>query len=79
MNAKGSFNIDTKYASEPNVVNGRKVTEYETKDSYITSSEVKFLTALNGTSTEARFNNKGVCKLWTNWGVHVKICLYFSY
>ena len=71
MNGKGSFNINSEVKKTVKDVEGRKIEEFEAKDVYHTSSETKFLTGYNGTTTEARFNNKGVCKLWTNWGAYV--------
>ena len=60
---------------------GKTTTRPIIEDSYATFSEVKINTAYCETSTEARFNSKGVTKLWTNWGVHVNNILlsYVNY
>jgi len=70
VNAKGSLSVKTQPGKEIETVEGRRLEVTEKVDTYPTSSEVKILTGYHETSTEARFNSKGITKVWTNWGTH---------
>jgi len=70
VNAKGSINIKSTEVKKKETVDGKEVETVTKVDTYPTSHEVKLLTRYADTTTEARFNNKGFVKLYTNWGVH---------
>jgi hypothetical protein len=65
--------LTVKYAGKGNqfIFNGKEVFEWSKDDKFSnTSNEVKLVTNTHGKNIEAKFDSKGLIKLWVNLGVH---------
>jgi hypothetical protein len=66
--------LTTKYAGKGNrfLFNGKHVLEFKQNadktESPATSTEVKLVTNIEGKNVEAKFDSKGLLRVWTNWG-----------